>query len=163
VSRQAEPGTYIGRSHNTTDLFHGVQIRAQASVHREDLFIDDGSDWQAVEAVRKCLPQLDVVSTLAFVIEAIDAVDGRALVVASQDEEVLGVFDLVGKQEANRLEGLLAPVDIVAQEKVVGLRREPAIFEETQQVVILAMDVTTDLQRVDDSGQQTGNKESRQR
>lgn len=37
----------------------------QAAVHGEDLFVDDGSDRQAVEAVRKRLPKLDVIPPLA--------------------------------------------------------------------------------------------------
>jgi hypothetical protein len=44
-------------------------------VHSEDLLVNDGSNGQAVEAVRKCLPQFDVVSTLAFIVEAVDSVD----------------------------------------------------------------------------------------
>ncbi len=37
----------------------------QSAVHGKDLFVDDGSDGQAVEAVGKRLPQLDVVAALA--------------------------------------------------------------------------------------------------
>lgn len=52
-------------------------------MHREDLLINNGRDRQAVEAVRKCLPQFDVVTTLALIIETIDTVDGSALVVSA--------------------------------------------------------------------------------
>jgi hypothetical protein len=75
--------TYVGGAHHTPDLLHGVEIRAQTTVHREDLLVDDCGDRQAVEAVRKCLPQLDVVAPLAFVVEAVDAVDAGALVVSA--------------------------------------------------------------------------------
>jgi len=34
-------------------------------VHAEDLLIDDGSNGEAVEAVREGLPELDVVPPLA--------------------------------------------------------------------------------------------------
>jgi hypothetical protein len=44
-------------------------------------------------------------------------------VVASEDEEVLRVFDLVGEEEADGLERLLASVDVVAEEEVVGFWR----------------------------------------
>ena len=83
-------------------------------MHGEDLLIDDGSDGQAVEAVGERLPQLDIVSALALVVEAVYAVDGGALVVAAQNEEVLGVLDLVGEQQADGLERLLSSVDVVA-------------------------------------------------
>ena len=136
---------YVGRSHDSPDLLHGVQVRAQAAVHGEDLLVDDGSDGQAVEAISESLPKLDVVSSLALIVETVDAVDGGTLVVAAQDEEVLGVLDLVGQEKADGLEGLLATVDVVTEEEVVGLGREAAVFEETEKVVVLAVNITADL------------------
>lgn len=105
---------YISRSHHTADLLHGVQVGAKTAVHRENLFINNGRDRQAVEAVRKCLPQFDIVATLALVIESVDAVDRGTFVVSAQDEEVLGVFDLVCQQQADGLERLFATVYVVA-------------------------------------------------
>lgn len=64
-------------------------------MHGEDLFVDDGGDGQTVEAVGKRLPQLDIVSSFTFVVKPVDSVDRGTLVVSSQDEKVLGVFDLV--------------------------------------------------------------------
>ncbi len=84
--------THVGWTHYATDLLHGVQIRAQATVHGEDLLIDDGRNWQAVEAVRKCFPQLDIVAALALVVKPVDAVDGGAFVIAPQDEEIFGGY-----------------------------------------------------------------------
>jgi len=60
------------------------------------LLIDQRSHRQAVEAVCKCPPQADVVSSLAFVVKAIDAVDRGALVVSAEQEEVLWILDLLG-------------------------------------------------------------------
>ena len=65
--------------------------------------------------------------------------------VAAEDEEVLGVLDLVGKEQADGLERLLATVDVVTKEEVVCLGRETAVLEQTQKVVVLAVDITTDL------------------
>lgn len=114
-------------------------------MHGEDLLINDGGNGQAVEAVGKSLPKLDVVAPLALVVETVDTVDGRALVVAAQNEEVLGVFDLVCQQKADGLERLLATVDVVTEEEVVRLRREATVFEETEKIVVLAVDITADL------------------
>ena len=49
--------------------------------------------------------------------------------VTAEDEEVFRVLDLVGEQQADGLEGLLASVDVVAQEEVIGLWGEPAVLE----------------------------------
>jgi hypothetical protein len=114
-------------------------------VHGEDLLIDDSSNGQAVEAVGECLPQLDVVSPLALVVESVDTVDGRALVVTAENEEILGVLDLVCEEQADGLEGLLATVDVVAKEEVVGLGGETAVLEQTEQIVVLAVDISADL------------------
>lgn len=51
---------------------------------------------------------------LTLVIEAVDTVDGGTLVVAPEQEEVLGVFDLVCQQQADRLQRLLPSVHVVS-------------------------------------------------
>ena len=115
-------------------------------MHGEDLLINDGGNGQAVEAVGKSLPQLDVVASLALVVETVNTVDGSTLVVAAQDEEVLGVLDLVCEEQADSLQRLLATIDVVTEEEVVGLRWEATVLEETEEVVVLAMNVTADLE-----------------
>jgi hypothetical protein len=60
-------------------------------VHAKDLLVNDGGNRQAVEAIDEGLPKLDVIPSFALIIETVDAVDRRALVVAPQNEEVLGV------------------------------------------------------------------------
>lgn len=51
-------------------------------MHGENLLVNDGRDWQAIEAVCECLPQFDVISSLTFVVEAVDPIDGCTLVIA---------------------------------------------------------------------------------
>lgn len=58
------------------------------------LLINQSRHWEAVKAVSERLPQSDIVSTLAFVIKAVYAVNGSAFVVSSEQKEVLGIFDL---------------------------------------------------------------------
>ncbi len=141
VAEQALVG-HVRGPHDASDLLHGLQVGREAAVAAKDLLVDDGRHGQAVEAVGECLPELDVVATLALVVEAVDAIDARALVIAAQQEKVLREFDLVGEQETNRLQRLLASVHIVAQEQVVGLGRKAAVLEQAQQIVVLTVDVT---------------------
>lgn len=105
--------THISGTHHAADLLHRVQVRTQTTVHREDLLIDDRGDGKAVEAISERLPELDVVSAFALIVEAIDTVNRGTLVVTTEDEEVLRVLDLVCEQKANGLERLLSSVDIV--------------------------------------------------
>jgi hypothetical protein len=79
MSRRLTGVGNIGRSHNSSNLLHALQVWAldisnstaskstthQTTVHGEDLLVNDSSDWQTVEAVGKGLPQLDVVTTFA--------------------------------------------------------------------------------------------------
>lgn len=58
------------------------------------LLVDQGRNRKAIKAVGERLPEPDVVSTLAFIIEAIYAVDGSTFMIASEQEEVLRIFDL---------------------------------------------------------------------
>jgi hypothetical protein len=67
-------------------------------MHAEDLFVNNGCNGQAIEAVSESFPQFDVVSSLALIVEAVNTVDGGALVVSSQQEEVLRVLDFVSQQ-----------------------------------------------------------------
>ncbi len=50
----------------------------------EDLLFDDGGDGQTVEAVGEGLPHLNVVTSLAFIVESVNSVDAGAFVIASK-------------------------------------------------------------------------------
>jgi hypothetical protein len=62
--------------------------------------------------------------------------------VSSQDEEVFGVFDLVRKKQTDRLERLFTSVYVVAEEEIVCFWREATILEESEEVIVLTVDVT---------------------
>lgn len=138
---------HVCRPHDSPDLLHALEIWTETAVTAEDLLVNDGRHREAVEAVCERLPQLDVVASLALVVEAVDAVDRGAFVVASQQEEVLGVFDLVGQQQADSLQRLLPSVHIVTQEQVVGLWGKSSVLKQAEEVVVLAVDVTANLER----------------
>jgi hypothetical protein len=114
-------------------------------VHGEDLLVDDSGDGKTVEAVGESFPQLDVVATLALVVETVDTIDRGALVVTTQHEKVLGILDLVRQEEADSLEGLLATIDVVAEEQIVCLWWESTVLEKSEQIVILTVDIAADL------------------
>jgi hypothetical protein len=55
-------------------------------------------------------------TTSTLIVKSIDAVYAGALVVASQHEEVLRIFNFVSKHQAYGLDGLFSTIDIVAKE-----------------------------------------------
>jgi hypothetical protein len=115
-------------------------------MHCEYLLVNDCCNGQAVEAICKGLPQLDIVSSFALIVESIDSVNRSTFVVAAQDEEVFRVFYLVGKEQADRLKRLFASIHIISKEEVVGLRGETAVFEQTEEIIVLAVNVSTYLE-----------------
>ena len=62
--------------------------------------------------------------------------------ISSEYIHLLGVFDLVGEEEADALDPLPSSIHVVPQEQVARLGRMPTVLEQPQQVVILAMDVS---------------------
>lgn len=72
----------------------------------------------------------------------INPIDTGALVVASQQEEVLRILDFVGEQQTDRFQRLLSSVHVVAQEQIIRVRWEVAVLKQAQQVIILPMDIT---------------------
>ena len=56
------------------DLFHVRLLGTQTAVHAEDLFVDDGHNWQAVEAIGERLPEFDVIPSLTLVVKSVDTV-----------------------------------------------------------------------------------------
>ena len=62
--------------------------------------------------------------------------------VATEQEKVLRVLDFVAQEETNRFDRLLAAVDIVTKEQIVGFGRESAILEYPQQIIVLTMHIT---------------------
>lgn len=64
-------------------------------MHAEDFFVNKCTNWQTVEDIRKDFPEFNRVAAFALIIKAINTINLRALVVASQQEEILGVLDLV--------------------------------------------------------------------
>ncbi len=82
-------------------------------MHADYLFINEPTDWQAIEDVAELLPHLDVVPALALVVKSIDACHGSALVVSPELKKVLRVLDRLRKHQRDGLETLLTTVHIV--------------------------------------------------
>lgn len=114
-------------------------------MHSENLFIDNGSNGQAIEAIRKSLPKLDIVPSFALVVETIDAVDRGAFVVPTKDKEILWIFDLVRQQEADCFQRLFSSVHIVSEEQIISLWWESTILKETKKIVVLPMYISANL------------------
>ena len=68
----------------------------------------------AVESVHESLPDLNIASPLAFVVKAIDSVYLCALVITSEQEEVLRVLDFIAEHHTYGFNRLFASINIVS-------------------------------------------------
>ena len=73
--------------------------------------------------------------------------DLSALVVATQDRDSVLVAYFQCDEQSDCLDTVVAAIDVVAHEEVVGVRGLSANLEQLAQVVELAMDVTADRHR----------------
>lgn len=110
-------------------------------MHAEDLLVYESAHGQAVEAVGEGFPESDVVTSLAFIVKSIYAVDGCAFVVPAEEKEVFWVFDFVGEKEADGLEGLLAAIDVITEEEIIGFWWEASVFEESEEIGVLSVNI----------------------
>jgi len=66
-------------------------------MHNEYFFIKDSRNWHAIEAISESLPQTDVISSFALIIETEDPRHISALMVASQKKKVFRILYLIGQ------------------------------------------------------------------
>lgn len=130
-------------------------------MHANDAIADDSHGRQAVEDVDEAsapnssargdqvktpgsLERLDSITPLALVKEPISHRHARALMISSQDEEIVRVLDFEREHQAKDFNVLPPSIDIVAQKKIIALGWEPPMPKKSQEVVKLTMDITTD-------------------
>lgn len=119
----------------------GSQLRGNPSMQRDELLIDNRSDRKVVEEVHKKLVNLLVKFEDAFLFEVEGGGHLPALVVASDHEEGLLVVYLKRENKEDHLDRELAPVNVVAQEEVLGSLWLPSDLEQLQKIVVLAVDI----------------------
>ena len=126
-------------------IVEGVDGGREASVEREDFAFDEGCERQIIKEVCEIFPDGGVaVFPQTLVVEAVDLGDLSGLVVASENGDSVSVANLHAHQKSHSFHGIVAAVDVVAHEEVVGVWRDAANFEEFHEVVELAVDVAAD-------------------
>lgn len=84
--------------------------------------------------------------SLALIIKPIQPINILRLMIAPEHKKVLRILNLIRQQQTNRLQILLAPVHIIPQKQIIRLGRIPSKIKNPQQIVILSMNVPTNLQ-----------------
>eukprot|EP00567_Pseudictyota_dubia_P007413 CAMPEP_0197436974 /NCGR_PEP_ID=MMETSP1175-20131217/4295_1 /TAXON_ID=1003142 /ORGANISM="Triceratium dubium, Strain CCMP147" /LENGTH=357 /DNA_ID=CAMNT_0042966381 /DNA_START=566 /DNA_END=1640 /DNA_ORIENTATION=- len=127
-----------------SDLVQGVDAGAQPAVDREDLILDDGAETEVVEYLCAIPPHIDApVLAQALVVEAVDLRDLTALVISTDERDAIRVTHLESEKQKEGFHGVVAPVDEVAKEEVILVWALAPDFKQLDEVVELAVDVTT--------------------
>jgi hypothetical protein len=59
--------------------------------------------------------------------------------------ELLRTAHLVRQQQTDSLQTLLSSINVITQEEIVCLGRESTVFKQSQQVVVLSVNISADL------------------
>ena len=95
------------------------------------LVVNEGSEGQEIEEIREEPPDVGIpVFPQAFVVEAVHLCDLSRFVVSSQDGNAIAIAELHGHEQSDGLYGVVASVDIVTHEEVVGVWRVAADSEK---------------------------------
>lgn len=96
------------------DVVEGINAGGETAVEAKDLVVDEGREGEVVEKVGEVLPDIGVaVFAEALVVEAVDLGDLARLVVAAEDGDALRVSDLESDEQGDRLNGIIATIDVV--------------------------------------------------
>ena len=88
----------------------------------EDLVLNYRCEGQVVEQICEVLPDVRVaIFAEALVVESIDLSDLTRLVIASDQSDTLRVTNFQGEQKKERLDRIVATIDEISHEQVVGV------------------------------------------
>ena len=79
----------------------------------ENFLVDHCRKRHHIEGLLEFFPHFNVVPAFAFIIEAVNAIDCRAFVVAAEQEKIFRVSHLICEQQADCLQAILTAVDII--------------------------------------------------
>jgi len=129
------------------DVHNVFEFGRDAPVHAQNALVDQCGNGHPVEHVVELLPQFDVLAPFALVEEALLLVDAGRLVITAQQEEGLGLDDLVDEEQRDDLDRLHPAVHLVTQKKEIAVRRFLEDREYVIEVLELPVDVSQDVQR----------------
>ena len=87
------------------------------------------------------------VASCALLIESIDLIDSLTFMIPTQKKKIVWIANFVGEEKDDSLEVLVTAVHIIPQKEIIDKWWEAATIEETQNISVLSMRITTDFNR----------------
>jgi hypothetical protein len=96
-----------------------------------DLIINESGEGKIVKQIGEVSPNICIpILSQAFIVEAVYLRDLARFVITSKDCNAIAVAEFEGNKESNSLDGVVASVDIVTHEEIVGIWRITTDSEE---------------------------------
>jgi hypothetical protein len=86
----------------------------KTAVDAKDLACNNRGNGKRVEGINKSFPDLNVTSSFAFIVKAVDSGNVCAFVISAEKEEILRIFEFVAQEKQNGLQRLLPSIYVVA-------------------------------------------------
>lgn len=100
---------------------------------------------QIIKRIRKMLPHVGIpVFSKTLIVKPVHLSNLSGFVIAAEDGDAVSKADFEGDEERDRFERVVAAVDVVSHEEVVGFGAGAADAEQFGEVVELAVDVAAD-------------------
>lgn len=120
-----------------------MKFGTEASMHAKNSLLDDSTDRHVIKTLAEFSPKWYGVAPFTFIIEPIGAIDSLALMITSQEVELVWVLYLKRQQKYNHFNRLLASVNVITNEEVVfGFWWVTSIIKNTKKIGILTMNIT---------------------
>jgi hypothetical protein len=130
------------------DVIKSFDAGGEASMSAKNLSFDNSCERKVVKEFSEHLPNVVVfVLPHALIIEPVVLGDTSRLVVASENGESFFESYLEAEKETNSLNRVIASIDIISEEEVVGVRDVASDFEELHKVIKLSVYVSADVDR----------------
>ena len=122
-------------SFNPAELIQAFQVRWNPTGNTEDAALHQGAQWELTQNLYEAFPELDIVQTLAFIIETSMSSHLRNLVMTTKQMNMIWKLTLVDQQSDQHIATLATSVDIIPQEKVGRLFRRTCSGEDLVQLI----------------------------
>lgn len=128
-----------------SNLIQCVNAWGKTAMQTENLWSNYCSQRKVVEQLSELLPNFSIsILPQAFIIEPVNLRDLSALMITSKDGQSLWISDFQSDKQSDSLNRIIASINVISHEQVIGIRGLSSNLEKFTQVVELTMNVTTD-------------------
>ena len=112
----------------------------------KNLFVYNCCYRETIKTISENFPQFNGIFFFTLIIKTINSIDSRTFVVTPQQKKVFWVSDFISQKKSNCFNALSASIDIISKKKIIRVWWISAILEQSQQIVVLSMDISAYLQ-----------------